>query len=67
MAQNFRLPSRRGNRRIAGYVTVATTTKASKKAIKLFIFHSLEPVQDFDQGMQRKAKVVEKAQYTGCM
>ena len=30
-------------------------------------YSPLEPVQDFDQGMQRKAKVVEKAQHTGCM
>ncbi|MGH8477159.1 MAG: hypothetical protein ACRER2_15550 [Methylococcales bacterium] len=29
--------------------------------------HFLEPVQDLDQGMQRKAKLVEKAQHTWSM
>ncbi len=32
MAQYYCLLSRRGNRRITGYETVATTKKASKKA-----------------------------------
>ena len=51
IAPDFCLPSRRGNRRIASYVTVAVTRKASKKTSKM-VFHlteiALVLLYDFD-------------------
>ncbi len=41
IAQDFCLPSRHGNRRIASYVTVSVTRKAGKKTSKM-VFHLTE-------------------------
>ncbi|MEE9395446.1 MAG: hypothetical protein V3V31_00395 [Methylococcales bacterium] len=41
------------------------TDKKTSKMGGYLLRVALEPVQDLDQGMQRKAKVDEKAQHTG--